>query len=254
MYKSYNLKISDFNFNDYVLFGRQFLSEDKKAVEESIKKFKNADGSLNASKIIADWFPEIEADVFLSHSHQDSNLVLGLAGWLKKRFGLRSFIDSAVWGYADYLLKLIDDQYCYQASTQTYNYEMRNRSTSHVYMMLSAALGKMINNCECVIFVNTPNSLSIQEHISDSGKTTSPWIYSEISMTSLVQKRTPIEHRRHILKSEALEDYRERMTIEYDINLSHLTDLSYADLLKWSDKSYVQGAEALDTLYSLIGY
>ena len=62
----------------------------------------------------ANWFPQIKADIFISHSHKDKGLALALAGWLEETFGLTAFIDSCVWGYANKLLKMIDDEYCYQ--------------------------------------------------------------------------------------------------------------------------------------------
>ena len=65
----------------------------------------------------ANWFPQIKADIFISHSHKDEDLALALAGWLKVSFGLTAFIDSCVWGYANDLLKMIDYKYCYQKKT-----------------------------------------------------------------------------------------------------------------------------------------
>lgn len=43
------------------------------------------------------WFPQIKADVFISHSHSDEKLAIIFAGWLYNAFGLTAFIDSCVW-------------------------------------------------------------------------------------------------------------------------------------------------------------
>jgi hypothetical protein len=65
---------------------------------------------LKANLLIAQWFPYINADIFISHSHKDYNDVVCLAGWLEEKFGLTAFVDSSVWGYSDRLLKLIDGE------------------------------------------------------------------------------------------------------------------------------------------------
>jgi hypothetical protein len=72
--------------------------------------------------------------------------VLSIAGWLYDNFEIVSFIDTCVCGYSGELLKIIDKEYCYDDDTGFYDYNMRNLSTSHVYMMLSVALSKMIYN------------------------------------------------------------------------------------------------------------
>ena len=55
-----------------------------------------------------------------------------------------------------------------------YDYNKRNYSTSHVHMMLSTALTMMMDEAECVIFLNTPNALSTKDIVH---KTESPWIF-----------------------------------------------------------------------------
>ena len=236
------------------LSGMLVLVEPKN-VEARLKmglvSFKDKDGNLLASEIIAGWFPAIEADVFLSHSHRDEEQVIGLAGWLHKEFQLKSFIDSCIWGRSTDLLRMIDDEYCYNRSTETYSYAKRNRSTSHVYMMLSTALSKMINSCECIIFVNTPNSISPKSYI-EGVTTDSPWIYSEIAMTSIVQKRTPAEHRGYMIKGAmALDALQESFNVKYDVDLMHLAPLDINDLNEWCSNNNKIGADALDGLYTL---
>lgn len=149
---------------------------------------------------------------------------------------------------------MIDDQYCWESDRSIYDYNKRNRSTSHVYMMLSTALAKMIDKCEGVFFVNTPNSISADKYIKGSEVTDSPWIYSEIAMTSLVRKRSPLEHRKKISEArDSMESIEKSLRIEYDVDLSHLTQLSIQDLVRWSDENIVKGSSALDSLYKLNG-
>ena len=200
-----------------------------------------------------DWFPEIDADLFLSHSHKDENTALVLAGWLYKKKNIKTFIDSTIWGYSDNLLNKINKKYCYNEETKTYDYEKSNNSSVHVNLMLSNALNRMIDNCECVFFLNTPNSISSKDTIH---KTYSPWIFSEISTTQIIKKRTP-----NRLKSKMVmfseggniqlnESKRSELLVEYDLELSHLTDLNSDDISNWINSNSRIQINPLDTLYS----
>lgn len=253
MHARFNLNPENTTWSQCINTGKSIHKKNKEVIQCSLDEFKNADKSLDAKRIIDNWFPEIEADVFLSHSHKDENTVIGFAGWLKKEFGLDSFIDSEVWGYSDDLLKEIDDNYCRNNCSETYNYAMRNRSTSHVHMMLSTALMNMIDRCECIIFMNTPNSYKPKDYFHDEGKTESPWIYSEISMTKMLRQRTPWEHRRKI----AIESYSEErasekgdVVMKYPLDMLHLTPLNIEDLNNWI-KQKNNKFDSLDVLYTM---
>lgn len=254
MYRGFN--VSNFHFptaaEEYQKIGQSIFDADRTAIENKIDSFKDSKGHLVASKISAKWFPEVKADIFLSHSHQDERLVIQLAGWLKNKFGLTSFIDSTVWGYSETLLKMIDDQYCQDKKTGIYSYQKRNQTTSHVHMMLTIALAKMLDSCECVFFINTPKSITLNDNIGNSGFTMSPWIYSEIAMTGLIRKRTKDEHRGRRLLKAANESYTfDSVDVAYDVDLSHLSPLSADDLSRWSKLTNAKSAQALDKLYEL---
>lgn len=257
MHASFNLDPKQEDWSQYLSIGRSIHNNNKAIVESELDKFKNADDALQAQDIIENWFPKIEADVFLSHSHKDEDLVIGFAGWLKATFRLKSFIDSEVWGYADNLLKVIDDNYCKNKFEKTYNYNLRNRSTSHVHMMLSTALTEMIDRCECIIFVNTKNSFTPVDYLNDEGRTESPWIYSEIAMTRMIRQRSPEEHRPSLIMdsvSASLEHFTEsrQLRISYPAELFHLTQLSTHDLNRWeaTEKSK-RSKHPLDSLYEM---
>ena len=266
MYRGFNLLLENnfFREGDFEAFKKvvsKSLLRQKTSVKEKINSFVRNDGSLDGSMMQANWFPQIEADIFISHSHKDEDLALALAGWLKVSFGLTAFIDSCVWGYANKLLKMIDNEYCYQKKTNTYNYQKRNYSTSHVHMMLSVALTQMIDNTECLFFLNTPNSITPDPN---SNQTESPWIYSEIAATRLIRKRSRKKYRLKRMVESFSEDGSPTLRIRHDIPVDHLTDIDNSVLSNWVNKwqgvytnhDYPQYSEdlsvhALDKLYEL---
>jgi hypothetical protein len=254
MFQAYNVSQVSFDHNRHVFFsrGKRVLSKFKAKIDEQLERFTDTTtGNLQANLLTAKWFPEIQADIFISHSHQDYNDVVCLAGWLYETFNLTTFVDSCVWGYSDKLLKLIDDEYC-STGESTYNYSLRNYSTSHVHMMLSMALTKMIYNTECLFFYNTPNSITPIDVIES--KTLSPWIFTEIGMTSLIQRRDPQEHRnlqKSLLESSYRPFSREDLAVEYEIDTSHLIPLGIDELKLWAKNvaSFSVPSNALDFLY-----
>lgn len=229
----------------------QFL-ENKTLVERKIKSFIGSDGVLNGTQLQESWFPQVSADIFISHSHKDKNSAITLAGWIQEVFGLSVFIDSCIWGYSEDLLRLIDNHYCLNPGGGTYSYEKRNQSTSHVHMMLSTALTMMIDQAECLFFLNTPNSIQTGETID---KTKSPWIYNEIAISRLIRKKKLSEYRPERTKAFTdLGRIDESFVMNYDANLSHLQNLTADDLIQWKeDWGYVSLHEKypLNKLYEL---
>ncbi len=208
----------------------------------------NNKGDLDGIKLIEEWFPDISADVFISHSHKDEKLAINLATWLYDNFGLISFIDSTVWGYSNELLKELDNIYCLNENGETYNYDKRNLTTSHVHMMLSTALNKMIDRTECMFFLNTSNS------INDNNQTYSPWLYSELATFSIVEKKDPRNTLEMINKMifESKQSVEQRnFNIKYEADLSNLRAIDWLDLLSWQqrNKNRTKGSETLDLLY-----
>lgn len=229
--------------------GLEIYSAHKRKIKESLDKYLSVDGELKASEIEKDWFPSFKADVFLSHSHKDEKDVIAFAGLLSE-IGLTAFIDSCVWGYADDLLKQIDNKYCVlktkmDGSIDMYNYQKRNQSTAHVHMMLNGALMKMMDNTECLIFLDTPNSLKAKD--ISNGTTNSGWIYSELLMSKFLRKLYPVRKSMNFALSETVRH--DGLSVEYDADITHLIIMSMNDINRATENGKHVGLEVLDRLY-----
>lgn len=252
MYRGFNLKIEDeLEIHQYHEIGLELLEILQKSVQPILKNYILPEGTLDGNKIMEDWFPEVKSHIFLSHSHKDFKNAIYIAGALYSKFKIFTFIDSTVWGYSNELLRIIDNKYCKSETGETYDYNSRNYSTTHVHLMLSAALNKMIDNSESVFFLNTSNSVSTR---TITEKTNSPWIFSEISTTKVIRKRTP-DRLRKITKSFSdtitlSESQRSQLKIEYELELSHLTDLTFYHFESWLNSTCFSPEDALDKLYS----
>ncbi|MBT2757878.1 toll/interleukin-1 receptor domain-containing protein [Mesobacillus foraminis] len=246
MYAGFNLDMSD-ELELFKQAGNTIYNAQKKKISDELSKFLLDDGSLNGTDMQNNWFPQIKADVFISHSHNDREKAIALAGWLKRTFDLDVFIDSAVWGSADELLKKIDDRYCKNPGSSTYSYEKRNFSTSHIHTTLSTALTMIIDQTECLFFLNTPQSIDVSSVINS---TKSPWIYYEIGITKYIRKHEP-DRPKGIIKKGMFENAQD-LTIQYKLDMDHLYDISQFDLQKWQGlfTKYNQN-HPLDVLYGM---
>lgn len=249
MYSKFDLTISDYFYNtelnEHLESGKRIYKKHEELTKKSLKEFIYDNGHIDGTSMKSNWFEIKDVDIFISHSHQDITKVKAFAGWLYDEFKLTAFIDSCVWGYCDDLLKQIDDKYCLKKSTNTYDYAQRNYTTSHVHMMLSTALTEMIDNTECIMFYNTPNSVSLVDDlktIKNAKKkvTLSPWIFHELAITSCIRRRElgrkiplleyAIEHRADSEKN--------KISIEYDIDkyLKEMILVTSDDLARWKNK------------------
>lgn len=256
MYQGFNIKNISFSESaSYKELGHKEKSKNENLISEIISKSIN--GIINGDEMQANWFPQIEADIFISHSHKDEHLAISIAGWLKESFGLRSFIDSTIWGYSDKLLKVLDDNYCYKEKTKTYSYETRNLTTAHVHLMLCSALSKIMDSCECLFFLNTPNSISSEDVVKNIN-TFSPWLYYELGISKLIQK--PLykhSNRPSLIKGKIysqLNESERQLLINYSLETRHLKTINADDLNKWKDeytRKMPRKDYPLDVLYEM---
>lgn len=186
--------------------------------------------SILMKSIEKDFFPNIRSHIFLSHSSKDEDISLALAGYLWQECGIEVFIDSMLWEYCDDLLKTLDDHFS-RSGKSTYYYENRNITTAQVHVLLNMALARMINSTECFIFLDSYNSLRHVNKQISSQETESPWIYSELLLSEIIQKRLPQEHRIHnFQESFSHGDVNQVPTFIYDAMLSKLHPLDRNDL------------------------
>ena len=243
--------------NEHLTAGNKIYDQHRKEVQDWLSDCISEEGVINGTELKNNWFSISPKDVFISHSHKDINKVVAFAGWLHDVFGLTAFIDSCSWGFCDDLLKKIDDRYCYNKGNRTYKYNLRNYTTSHVHMMLSTALTEMMEQTECIIFFNTPNSINMADEIKKiekKEKTESPWIYHELLMTSLLRQRQPQRDfpLKESLRSQRIQDH---FSISYDVDkyLKELITLSGNDLMNWANAWRIEHnhrkPHPLDVLY-----
>lgn len=264
MYSKFNCDISDDlygrNINRYYDAGHRIYEHFQKQSRGCLKAFLLDNGHIDGTALQNHWFGSIYADVFISHSHQDIEKVMVFAGWLKDKFDLTVFIDSCIWGYCDDLLKQIDDDYCKLADRKTYDYKLRNYTTSHVHTMLSAALLDMIDRTECLIFYNTPQSIIIEdelESVKNSDKTLSPWIYSELFATNVLRQQVPSRLKRlhESFEHRGMNRFNDSNLpfFEYDVNapLEDMIKLDDTLFTIWANQ-YNSKEHPLDVLYRIV--
>ena len=252
MYSKFNLTISDYFYNSeinkHLETGKKIYDNFELQSKKCLKEFLYDNGNIDGTSMKENWFNIEKADIFISHSHKDITKVKAFAGWLYDQFDLIAFIDSCAWGYCDDLLKEIDDRYCKKADGKTYDYKQRNYSTSHVHMMLSTALSEMIDNTECIMFYNTPQSISYKDDLDTIKKerkkvTLSPWIYHELSMTMLIRPKEPersMPMLENVIEHRAFSE-QNSLNIEYDVEeiIRNFVPLTLDDLNMWKREYFI---------------
>ena len=257
MYRGFNIKCKDNEIdNNYYKIGSEIQNAKKEQIKNNFKEYLINNETLNGKDIMNEWFPKKDYHIFLSHSHNDLKLALSIAGILKDEHNLDVFVDSNVWLNSNDLLKIIDNEFCKNTDSPTYNYDARNYSTSHVHMMLMNSLNSTINSSEALFFLNTPNSISAKEVIKQ--ETFSPWIFAEIETSKIINKITPERlFRKTKMFSKSHQDYvalnesaNRELQISYELELGHLTDLSSYEFEEWISSKFISPEDALDSLYN----
>lgn len=268
MFSGFNLKLDgrfaaeafEGDYNKYKKIGEEHLKPDINRFNSRLKDLINRK-TINGSQLQEYCFPNVEADIFISHLHKDRDLANALAGWINEKFGLKVFVDSNVWGYSDELLDEINSQYSNKRTNgrNIYLYDHKSccKASEHVNTMLCVALHKMIDKVECVILLNTDNSVQVfGEECFDS--TYSPWIYSEIMCTQIVRKKPLLCYREynelmHFDESTRLTHDDTNLVVSYLMSLKHLFPIDFGACKKWLynfKHNSFENSYPLDSLYS----
>lgn len=248
-------------FNEYRKIGKSHLQREIDCFNTKLNDLIRLD-SISGRKLEEYCFPNINADIFLSHSHKDRDLANALAGWIHENFKLNVFVDSNVWEYSGTLLEEINSRYSNKrhdgGNGYLYNHEACCKASEHVNTMLTLALHKMIDKVECVILLNTDNSVKVFAEKCFHA-TYSPWIYSEIMCTQIVRKKPLICYRdynyelRHFYESTEIKHHSTNLVISYIVSLKHLVPIDFGDFITWLYNYRQNPGEScypLDSLYS----
>ncbi len=252
MYTGFNLKINNL-FTEaqekyYFAKGQELFKSYSNTIEQKLDELILENGNIDGGKMQTNWFPTVQTDIFLSHSHKNEKLAITLSGFIYDNFKIKTFVDSCIWGYSAELLKKLDEKFC-KMDNGYFDYNKRNFTTSNVHMMLSIALTKMIDKTECLFFLNTPDSISIKDGVKSS--TLSPWIYAEIETSKLIRRKKLSHYRiRKETRYFSKADLKLNESIEYPLDLDHLTIIDQNDILKWKT-DYNNEEYPLDLLYYL---
>lgn len=250
--------IFDYSMDNEDLFRRYNYQEsngkdtDETQAEQLIHHYKEniIDGDETSKRN----FPIEEVDIFISHAHKDEELAYKLA-YLLRGLGLKCFIDSSVWNKVDDLIKELDVIYALNPGGETYDYLIRNITTTHGHLMLSSALVEMINRCECFFFIDTENSIYHEDNMNYfTAKTYSPWIKLEIDTARIIKRKYPRGLKRvHESKSISTEDAAIKIPkFIYPLSLEHLVELEADDFISWIRNVSPSNKDKhpLDILYS----
>lgn len=240
MYRCFKLNIQNSDFVDQDM---EYIEECKKRGEliketlqnqvgDILSEVTNADGIIDGEKLSDVWFPIVKKDVFISHSHNDEDLALTIAGILDDIFGLSVFIDTTIWGSADGLLKAIDDKYCIEEDGN-YNYTKRNFSTSHVHAMLTTSIMRAMDQAEAIFFLNTSNSTYKLKSGFSKEHTLSPWIYEEIVCAKLLREKKWDEHR--ITRVDEAYHFEKSLNVAYPYDMEEYKVITFDNIIRWEE-------------------
>ncbi|GAA7909593.1 toll/interleukin-1 receptor domain-containing protein [Helicobacter pylori] len=171
------------------------INEATKKIYELIKNAKHSNDGivLNHNKIKEAFFspfkPQLKnAQVFLSHSHADKNKALKVKGYLEEyRDAECVFIDSLFWDYKDDVLSKL-------AKYAEYDDNDISRIEYAFTLILRESLEDMIKKCPYFVFLQSKNSVSLNQGLSQI--TYSAWIYEELRIANTFIADTALQESR----------------------------------------------------------
>lgn len=226
--------------------GRELLIECKRNIQQSIDLFFDSETKIfDANAIENNWFPQIECDIFISHSHKDINKVLSFVGWLYDCFGIKAFIDSIIWENVNILAEKLEQKYFAEdIECLMEPKEITEKAFTNSRIILNSAIEKMIDSTECFLFIGTNNSLINVE-------TVSPWIYAENLFSNVVRRKKLINYRNVSICEHFMTD---SINVKYKCSFDGFKEITRFDLMDmWKHRVAKNPFDSLDYLYKIKG-
>lgn len=179
-------------------------------------KYKDNKPILDGEKIVEHWFPNInDKQVFISYSHNDVETAKKLSRYLKKEKDWDCFIDSEVWGSCYELIMKINNKYNrFPNEENLYRLEACQKTTSDIYLIVTAGINKVIDTCPIFIFIESDNSIN---NSTNNSITYSPWIMEELYTYEML--RTKEEHiYKNALRNDSLKNLVPNVEISYNVD------------------------------------
>ncbi len=161
------------------------INEAAEKIHELIKNapYSNDNIVLKRNEIKEAFFspfkPQLKnAQVFLSHSHADRNKALEVKDYLESQTKHKVFIDSLFWDYKDDVLNKLAE------------YDDISRIEYAFVFILRESLQDMIEKCPYFVFLQSKNSVSLNQGLSQI--TYSAWIYEELKIAHSISESRPI--------------------------------------------------------------
>ena len=114
------------------------------------------------------------------------------------------------------------------------------------------SLNIMIDRCEALFFLNTPNSILLKDsldNLDDLERTSSPWIFSEIQISKTIRKKIDRPRTKSFSSTEKLD---ESLQISYPLDIKSFPKISCEIFKDWIEMKCNSPYEALDDLYKCI--
>ncbi|MFP6190573.1 toll/interleukin-1 receptor domain-containing protein [Helicobacter pylori] len=122
------------------------------------------------------------AQVFLSHSHADKNKALEVKDYLESQTKHKVFIDLLFWDYKDDVLNELAE------------YDDISKIEDAFTLILRESLQDMIEKCPYFVFLQSKNSVSLNQDLLKI--TYSAWIYEELRIANTFIADTALQESR----------------------------------------------------------
>ncbi len=181
----YNLTI---NSNDFSMLPVFELDRIAQKIRNILKKHgSRKDIILNHRELQEAFFspfkPQLKnAQVFLSHSHADKDKALEVKNYLENQTKRKVFIDSLFWDYKDDVLNKLAE------------YDDISGIEDAFTLILRESLQDMIEKCPYFVFLQSKNSVSLNQDLLKI--TYSAWIYEELRIANTFIADTALQESR----------------------------------------------------------